>query len=68
MLIAYLCDDIGIQTIKAFVMPENKYSERVLMNNGFTKDKNMVQGKNWGGKEVVGLHVFNYKNGYVNLF
>ena len=46
LLIAYLCDDIGIQTIKAFVMPENKYSERVLMNNGFTKDKNMVQGKN----------------------
>ena len=37
LLIAYLCDDIGIQTIKAFVMPENKYSERVLMNNGFTK-------------------------------
>lgn len=68
LLIAYLCDDIGIQTIKAFVMPENKYSERVLMNNGFTKDKNMVQGKNWGGKEVVGLHVFNYKNGHVNLF
>lgn len=49
-------------------MPENKYSERVLMNNGFTKDKNMVQGKNWGGKEVVCLHVFNYKNGHVNLF
>ena len=68
LLIAYLCDDIGIQTIKAFVMPENKYSERVLTNNGFTKDKNMVQGKNWGGKEVVGLHVFNYKNGHVNLF
>ncbi len=38
LLIAYLCDDIGIQTIKAFVMPENKYSERVLMNNGFTKE------------------------------
>ena len=35
LLIAYLCDDIGIQTIKAFVMPENKYLERVLMNNGF---------------------------------
>ena len=42
LLIAYLCDDIGIQTIKAFVMPENKYFERVLMNNGFTKDKNIV--------------------------
>lgn len=27
-----------------------------------------LQGKNWGGKEVVGLHVFNYKNGHVNLF
>lgn len=24
--------------------------------------------KNWGGKEVVGLHVFNYKNGHANFF
>lgn len=62
LLVEYLCYSMGIQTLKAFVMPENIYSERVLIKNGFIKECNTVQGQNWGGKEIVDLNVFTYTN------
>ncbi|WMJ22081.1 GNAT family protein [Paludicola sp. MB14-C6] len=60
LMIDYLCNDIGIQKLKAFVMPENVFSAKVLIKNGFIKEPNTVQEKNWGGKEIVDLNVFTY--------
>jgi ribosomal-protein-alanine N-acetyltransferase len=60
LMINYLCNDMGIQTLKAFVMPENVFSERVLIKNGFIKEPDSIQEKNWGGKEIVDLDVFTY--------
>lgn len=60
LMIDYLCNDIGIKTLKAFVMPKNIYSEKVLLKNGFVKETETVQEKNWGGQEVVDLDVFTH--------
>ena len=56
----YLCNDMGIRTLKAFVMPENIFSEKALIRNSFVKEPNTVQEKNWGGKEMADLNVFTY--------
>lgn len=56
----YLCEDINIKTLKAFVMPENIYSTKVLEKNGFVKEPEMKQEKNWGGKETVDVYEFTY--------
>ena len=60
LMVDYLCNDMGVQELKAFVMPENVFSEKALLRNGFTKQPNTVQGENWGGKEFVDLDVFTY--------
>lgn len=60
LMVEYLCNDMGIQTLKAFVMPENIFSEKALIKNGFIKESDPVQEKNWGGKEIVDLNVFTY--------
>lgn len=56
----YLCEDMGVQTLKAFVMPENLYSEKALLKNGFIKEPDTVQATNWGGRDSVALNVFSY--------
>lgn len=60
LLSRYLCNDIGINTLNAFVMPENIASAKVLLKNGFTQQDEQVQEKNWGGTEIVDLDVFVY--------
>lgn len=60
LMVEYLCNDMGIQTLKAFVMPENIFSEKALIKNGFIKESDPVQEKNWDGKEIVDLNVFTY--------
>lgn len=60
LMVEYLCNDMGIQTLKAFVMPENIFSEKALIKNGFIIESDPVQEKNWGGKEIVDLNVFTY--------
>lgn len=60
LIMDYLCNDLGIQKLKAFVMPENVFSEKALTKNGFLKEPITVQEKNWGGKEIVDLNVFTY--------
>ena len=42
-------------------MPENLYSSKVLLNNGFVKEDFTVQEKNWGGQEIVTVDVYTYK-------
>lgn len=58
----YLCNRTGVKTLKAYVMPENIFSERVLIKNGFKKEVNTVQDSNWGGRETVELNVFTYSS------
>ncbi|WP_050699392.1 GNAT family N-acetyltransferase [Anaeromassilibacillus senegalensis] len=60
LMVEYLSNEMGIQTLKAFVMPENIFSEKALIKNGFIKESDSVQEKNWGGKETVDLNVFTY--------
>lgn len=60
LMTAYLCSEMGIKTLKAFVMPANVYSSRVLLRNGFTKEPDQVQGKDWGGQEIVDLDVYTF--------
>ena len=60
LLIEYLTKDIGIPTIKAFVMPENIYSSKALLCNGFKKEEKMTTGESWGGRESVKLEEYTY--------
>ncbi|MDD3243548.1 MAG: GNAT family protein [Eubacteriales bacterium] len=56
-LCGYLFDDIGIDRIQAFVMPENAASERVLLKNGFQKEGLIRRGNVWTGHGIVDLEL-----------
>jgi len=43
-LIAYLFDEIGLNRIQAKVMPDNIYSAKVLLKNGFLREGLIRQG------------------------
>ena len=58
----YLCTDMDMKKLVAYVMPENVFSQRVLINNGFIKEDRTVLEKNWGGNELAELNVFSYDN------
>lgn len=60
LLRKYLSEEIGIGTIQAFVMPDNIHSSKALRKNGFTKENQLKQEKNWGGQEVVEVEVYTY--------
>ena len=60
MLVRYLSFDMGVSTVKAFVMPQNVYSVRALVSNGFQKQARAVEGKNWGGQATVLLDEYVY--------
>lgn len=59
LMVDYLCNAMGVTTLKAYVMPENVFSQCVLLKNGFRKE-GTIEGKNWGGKEHCELQVFTY--------
>ena len=61
LMVEYLVNEVNITTLQAFVMPENLYSSKVLLNNGFVKEDFTVQEKNWGGQEIVTVDVYTYK-------
>lgn len=54
----YLLNDIDINRIQAFVMPENIKSQNVLQRNGFVKEGIIRQGYVWKGKGVVDLILY----------
>lgn len=56
----YLVNTIGIKKLQAFVMPENIYSTKVLLRNGFMKEDHMVQVKDWAGQEFVLVNVYTF--------
>lgn len=61
LMVDYLVNEIGITTLKAFVMSENLYSSKILLNNGFIKEDYTSQEKNWGSQEIVSVDVYTYK-------
>ncbi|MET3741122.1 GNAT family N-acetyltransferase [Faecalicatena orotica] len=60
LMVEYLVNEVNISTLQAFVMPENLYSAKVLLNNGFVKEDFTVQEKNWGGQEIATVDVYTY--------
>lgn len=58
VMIDYLFNDIGINRIHAFVMPENIKSQNVLQRNGFAQDGVIRQGYVWKGQGVVDLILY----------
>jgi ribosomal-protein-alanine N-acetyltransferase len=54
----YLFNDIEINRIQAFVMPENIKSQNVLQRNGFVEEGIIRQGYVWKGHGVVDLMLF----------
>jgi ribosomal-protein-alanine N-acetyltransferase len=54
----YLFNDIGINRIQAFVMPENIKSQNVLQRNSFVKEGIIRQGYVWKGQGVVDLVLY----------
>ncbi|EFP61588.1 GNAT family N-acetyltransferase [[Clostridium] innocuum] len=61
LMVDYLVDEIGITTLNAFVMPENVYSSKILLNNGFVKEDYTIKEKNWGGQEIVSVDVYTFR-------
>lgn len=57
-MVDYLFDDIGINRIQAFVMPENTKSLNVLRRNNFAEEGTIRQGQVWKGHGVVDLTLF----------
>lgn len=60
LMVEYLTERIGIDTLMAFVMPENTYSTKVLLANGFTREDYTKEEHNWGGNENVTVDVYKY--------
>jgi ribosomal-protein-alanine N-acetyltransferase len=46
LMVNYLCNDLGLNTLKGYAMPENVFSTKVLLRNGFVKKIKTAQGKN----------------------
>lgn len=57
-MIDYLFNEIRINRIQAFVMPDNVYFQKVLLKNGFMREGLVRQGNVWTGKGVVDLVIF----------
>jgi ribosomal-protein-alanine N-acetyltransferase len=57
-MIDYLFNDIGINRVQAYVMPDNIKSQNVLLRNGFIKEGIIRQGQVWKGQGVVDLILY----------
>lgn len=57
LMTTYLLE-MGTGTIQAYVIPENIYSSKALLKNGFVKERYTVQQKNWGGNDTVDTEVY----------
>lgn len=58
LLLDYLFNEINVNRVQAFVMPENKKSENVLLRNTFVKEGTIRQGNFWKDRGVVDLVLF----------
>ncbi len=61
LLKSHLLETCGMDQLVAFVMPENVWSGRVLLRNGFVKEQRTEERHNWGGRETVAVEVYTCK-------
>lgn len=63
----YLFNEVGINRIQAFVMPQNIKSLNVLRRNNFVEEGIIRQGHIWKGQGVVDLTLFSMlRSEYIN--
>lgn len=60
LMVEYLTNEIGIEKLFAYVMPENIYSARALLGNGFIKENEQEEKENWGGRDKVVVDIYTY--------
>lgn len=67
LLLNYLFNEIDVNRIQAFVMPQNEKSKKVLVRNNFVKEGTIRQGNYWRGRGVVDLELYSIlKSEYVD--
>lgn len=57
-LVEFLFNEINVNRIQAFVMPENKKSAAVLLRNNFVKEGTIRQGNYWSGQGIIDLELY----------
>jgi len=55
LMVEFLFNKINVNRIQATPMPINKYSHKVLLNNGFACEGTLRQVKKWTGTGIVDL-------------
>lgn len=58
ILVNFLLEDIKVNRVQAFVMPENNKSADVLKRNSFEYEGTIRQGQFWKEKGIVDLQVY----------
>lgn len=58
LMVNYLLEQAGLKILMAFVIPENVYSAKALLNNGFVKESYTAEETNWGGQEALTVDVY----------
>lgn len=58
MLLDYLFNEIEVNRVQAFVMPQNERSKKVLLRNHFVKEGTIRQGNYWRGRGIVDLELY----------
>ncbi|GAB6109527.1 GNAT family N-acetyltransferase [Fusibacter bizertensis] len=67
MVLDFLINEVEINRVQAFVMPENVSSQKVLEKCGFVKEGIIRQGHFWKDKGIVDLIMYSIlKKEYVN--
>lgn len=61
LLKSHLLETCGMDQLVAFVMPENVWSGRVQLRNGFVKEQRTEERHNWCGNETVTVEVYTCK-------
>ncbi len=55
---SYLIEQEMLDELRAYVMPENVYSAKALIGNGFIKQNTQAEMENWGGREKVAVDIY----------
>ncbi|SHO47760.1 GNAT family N-acetyltransferase [Anaerocolumna xylanovorans] len=58
LLLNYLFNEIDVNRVQAFVMPQNEKSKKVLLRNDFIKEGTIRQGNYWKGRGIVDLELY----------
>lgn len=56
--VKFLFEEINVNRIQAFVMPENKKSTEVLLRNDFIKEGMIRKGYYWTGQGIIDIDIY----------